>query len=782
MRRPAREAVTFAPGSGDNRAVDYDRAMPDTALPAEVKPEPGRTHPGIRVEDIDDQRRAAAFSAHRRSVCRDELCRLSAACGIGWIVLYQLLAWAAGGTWAAPLVTDAIYLLPIVAAAVFGVWAARSTTGRIAIVWRWLAASTICWLVGEVIWSVWGVWLSSDRVAAAAETDAKLPEVGIAFTVSYALLVPAAWFGFVYTRKLWRARALVDAALVALAVGAVGWRLIGSSDPVETDIIADLAYPAIGLAFLVALVGAGLARHRGIPCSILLAIVGYGFGVLADAGYAFADANNSFSDTSLVNAGWQAQAVFLTLGGLAAVRHPDVEPPVERFEHDRAFGAVLVSGLSVAVLVVIDQVRNHKVDSVWLLVTGLVVAGLLVRQALTTRERTRLAHRLDDALREQRRTAVTDGLTGLYNRPFFQALLGVEARRAAHGSARAGLILVDLDSFVRINAHHGRPAGDSVLVQVADRLRIAARPGDVLARYGGDEFACLLPQTDEEAAMEVAERFRQALRRTTIVVGSSASVEVTASFGVATTGGQPAEHPDADVAEPVLDMERLVRDADRALTDAKERGGDRVVVAGRADRRTVADDADVPPELAWLADRVDRVLSDHEHSTAVARWCLLVGGYLALDHIELRQVVAAGRLHDIGKFGVGAAILRKTEPLTEPEWGALRCHPEEGARLLRGVGGHAALAPLVAAHHERWDGLGYPEGIKGEAIPLGARIIAVCDSWAAMRVDRPYAPALDPRSARHEIEQARGTQFDPIVVDAFLALLDQDLIDDPAPL
>ncbi|MFI5953358.1 HD-GYP domain-containing protein [Cryptosporangium sp. NPDC051539] len=166
----------------------------------------------------------------------------------------------------------------------------------------------------------------------------------------------------------------------------------------------------------------------------------------------------------------------------------------------------------------------------------------------------------------------------------------------------------------------------------------------------------------------------------------------------------------------------------------------------------------------------------------MARWALLVGSYLALEHVELRQVVAAGRLHDIGKFGVGAAILRKTDPLTEAEWSALRCHPEEGARLLRGVGGHAALAPLVAAHHERWDGLGYPEGLKGEAIPLGARIIAVCDSWAAMRVDRPYAPALDARAAREEIERARGAQFDPIVVDAFLALLDQELIDDPAPL
>jgi two-component system cell cycle response regulator len=755
-------------------------------------------HPGIAgtadaTDDADDSRLRAAFGAHRRSVCRDEICRASAVAGLGWLVMYQLCAWAASGTSMAPLVTDGLYLLPIGACAVVAVYAARASQGRIAVVWRWLAASNLCWLLGEVLWSV-HVWTAPNRLVASTDTDMKSPVADLAFTLSYILLVPAAWYGFVQTRKLWRARAFLDASLVVLAVGSVGWRLMGTPDPAgSADLLSDLIYPALGLVFIIGLCSAGLAGHRGIPCSILLAMMGLGAGVVADSGYAVLDAGNRFTDASFVNLGWQAEAVLLVLAGVAAIRHPDLEPPPTRFDRDRAFGAVLVSGLVVAVLVGIDQIRNHKVETGWLVVTALVFVGLLARQVLTTRERTRLAKSLEGALREQKRTAVTDGLTGLHNRPFFQALLGVEARRALPGEGRAALILVDLDAFDQIYDHHGWTVGDTVLVQVADRLRTAARPGDVLARYGVEEFACLLPQTDEEAAMEVAERFRQALRRTPIAVSGADPVPVTGSFGVATTAAEPAAPADASMllnpetlpealVEPVLDMERLVRDADRALSDARERGGDRVVVAGRPGRRTLADDLDVPAELAWLADRVDRVLSDHEHSTAVARWCLLVGGYLALDHIELRQVVAAGRLHDIGKFAVGAAVLRKSDPLTDSEWGALRCHPDEGARLLRGVGGHAALAPLVAAHHERWDGLGYPAGLEGEAIPLGARIIAVCDSWAAMRVDRPYAPALDSVQARDEIEQARGTQFDPIVVDAFLALLDQDLIDDPAPL
>ena len=771
--------MTASPGSGGTRAVNHDGAASPGAIDA--------------AEGADELRLQAAFGAHRRSVCRDEICRLSAAIGLGWLLLYQLCAWAASGTSLAPLVTDGLYLVPIGACVVAAVLAARASRDRIAVVWRWLAASNLCWLIGEVGWSV-GVWTAPDRSAATTDTDLSAPVANIGFILSYALLVPAAWYGFVQTRKLWRVRAFLDGGLVMVAVGSVGWRLVGVADPAgSVDVLTELIYPALGVVFIVGLFSAGLAGHRGIPCSILLAMIGFGAGVLADSGYAFLDARNRLTDASLVNLGWQAQAVLLVLGGLAAVRHPDVEPPPVRFDRDRAFAAVLVSGLVVAVFVGLDQYRNHKVETVWLVVTALIFFGLLAREVLTTRERTRLAMSLENALREQKRTAVTDGLTGLYNRPFFQALLGVEARRALPGDRRAGLILVDLDAFDRINTDHGWGIGDTVLVQVADRLRTAARPGDVLARYGQEEFACLLPQTDEEATMEMAERFRHALRRTPIAVGGADMLAVTGSFGVATAVAEPSlpagpsmpTNPGSGLdaaVEPALDMERLVRDADRALSEARARGGDRVVVAGRAGRRTLTDDLDVPAELAWLADRVDGVLSDHEHSTAVARWCLLVGGYLALDHIELRQVVAAGRLHDIGKFAVGEAILRKAEPLTDAEWGALRCHPDEGARLLRGVGGHAALAPLVAAHHERWDGLGYPAGLEGEAIPLGARIIAVCDSWAAMRVDRPYAPALDALRARDEIERARGTQFDPIVVDAFLALLDQELIDDPAPL
>jgi HD-GYP domain-containing protein (c-di-GMP phosphodiesterase class II) len=193
-------------------------------------------------------------------------------------------------------------------------------------------------------------------------------------------------------------------------------------------------------------------------------------------------------------------------------------------------------------------------------------------------------------------------------------------------------------------------------------------------------------------------------------------------------------------------------------------------------------DPDLPPALVWLADQIDAKLSPEEHSTAVARWALLTGERLGLDAATLRRAAAAGRLHDIGKIHVDGSILAKPGHPNEEEWQQLRRHPDEGGRLLIEFGARPDLAPLVAAHHERFDGRGYPRGLAGEEIPIEARVIAVCDSWAAMRSHRSYARGLTVAEARVQIERGRGGQFDPAVADAFLALVDEGAIDELAPL
>ena len=148
----------------------------------------------------------------------------------------------------------------------------------------------------------------------------------------------------------------------------------------------------------------------------------------------------------------------------------------------------------------------------------------------------------------------------------------------------------------------------------------------------------------------------------------------------------------------------------------------------------------------------------------------------------LRRVAAAGRLHDIGKVAVPDRILTTCYPLTDEQWRHLRRHPGEGARLLTELGERPDLAAIVVAHHERYDGGGYPHRLAGADIPLEARIISVADAWAAMRADRPYAAALTVAQARQQIQEGRGSQFDPAVADTFLTLVDEGMIDDPAPL
>jgi HD-GYP domain-containing protein (c-di-GMP phosphodiesterase class II) len=184
--------------------------------------------------------------------------------------------------------------------------------------------------------------------------------------------------------------------------------------------------------------------------------------------------------------------------------------------------------------------------------------------------------------------------------------------------------------------------------------------------------------------------------------------------------------------------------------------------------------ASVPQSLVdylwYAADHVDRCMSGQEHSSAISRWSAVLSRAMGLDPVTAWRLELAGRLHDIGKIVVPAEILGKREGLTAGEWRLLREHPEHGARMARLVPGLDGVAELIRQHHERFDGTGYPDGLRGAEISMESRIIAVCDSWAAMRSDRAYQPALAEDRARDQLRTGRGSQFDPELVDLFLDL------------
>jgi diguanylate cyclase (GGDEF)-like protein len=354
-----------------------------------------------------------------------------------------------------------------------------------------------------------------------------------------------------------------------------------------------------------------------------------------------------------------------------------------------------------------------------------------------------------------------DPLTGLRNRRDFEPRVQRDIERGGPENA-VSVLICDLDNFKRVNDTLGHEAGDDVLRRFADLLIRSTRGSDVPTRLGGEEFAIVLRDTDNAAALLVAERLRQAVREefTDFPVGVSVSI------GLAASGD------DLATAEEVL------RAANRALRVAKRLGRDRSVpyhahTIGLLDnlRQATGTTAEQLAAAMLLAETLDlRDPATSRHSQTVGRLAERTGRQLGWATSRVERLRAAGVLHDIGKLGISDAVLLKPSSLDDDEWGEMHRHPEIGARILE----HANLrdiADWVRAHHERVDGRGYPQGISGSAIPAEARVLAVADAYEAMTTDRPYHTRLSADAAEAELRRGAGTQFDAAVVEALLAAI-----------
>ena len=370
----------------------------------------------------------------------------------------------------------------------------------------------------------------------------------------------------------------------------------------------------------------------------------------------------------------------------------------------------------------------------------------------------RSVHRALEAMRLAR----TDPLTGLGNARHFNERLEAELQAARSRGAPLTVCLLDLDDFKRINDVHGHPVGDAVLAGVAGRLR---QDGEAF-RIGGDEFALLLPDCDEEDGIEIG---RRVIDR---VVSADHGTGVHLSVSVALSS----------FPRHAVDASELVRLADRALYQAKDEGKNRVGtqladVAELDELRRLAGEPDRTARLraaASLAQAVDeRDAYTGRHSFAVGELAGRLASRLGLAPADIELTRLAGRLHDLGKLAIPEDVLKKRGPLSEHERRLLERHCQIGFRMLDSLGVEP-VASWVLHHHERWDGDGYPSGLAGPAIPLGARIIFVADAFDAMTSDRVYRRGVSSRSAVAELERCAGSQFDPQVVAAFKAELGDD--------
>ncbi len=364
---------------------------------------------------------------------------------------------------------------------------------------------------------------------------------------------------------------------------------------------------------------------------------------------------------------------------------------------------------------------------------------------------------------------MVDALTRIASHRVFQDRLVHECERAYRFGDTFMLALLDLDNFRAVNDRYGHRTGDLVLLDLARRVNAQLRDIDLIARFGGDRFAMILPHTYDKGGVQLAERIRQNVAGWVFFTEEGAEIRLTASLGLCSYPSDGTAAPD------------LVAVADKALMFAKAMGGNQIQLYRELPARETPDNVIPMPHsgreaiVRSLAAAVDiRDGYTHTHSNLVSALAAAVSRRLGLTEAEVGRVSVGALLHDVGKIGIPDSILTKEGSLTSEEWRCIQQHPVLGMEIMAQAPELTDVTPLVLHHQERYDGTGYPAQLSGSDIPLGARIIAAADAYHAIISDRPYRSRRSHRDAVRELNRCSGAQFDPEIVDKLLSVLDTD--------
>jgi diguanylate cyclase (GGDEF)-like protein/putative nucleotidyltransferase with HDIG domain len=370
--------------------------------------------------------------------------------------------------------------------------------------------------------------------------------------------------------------------------------------------------------------------------------------------------------------------------------------------------------------------------------------------------------------------SITDSLTLLYNHGYFCKTLPEQLKKV--GSSELSLLMIDLDLFKLFNDLYGHFEGDVALKTVGSILKRIVGDKGIICRYGGEEFTVLLPYYDSKKAFELAEKIRLEIQSTFLNKSDVTQRFLTASIGVCT---YPHAAPSA---------EELLKRADWAMYNAKNNGKNQTVIytpnvepASKSSIEIGEEKTVKPAHIATvyaLTAAIDA--KDHYtfgHSQRVADYTMALAKAVGLDKSHLGIVKEAALLHDIGKIGIPENILTKTGKLNNVEYNILKGHVEMSITIIKHLPSLNHVIPAVIGHHERWDGKGYPRGLKGENIPLLARCLAITDAFDALTSDRPYRKRISVEAALKEIKTSTGTQFDPTLANLFINLVLDGIID-----
>ncbi len=363
--------------------------------------------------------------------------------------------------------------------------------------------------------------------------------------------------------------------------------------------------------------------------------------------------------------------------------------------------------------------------------------------------------------------ATTDSLTGLTNRRVFMEELTKEAARSSRYHRNFSLLMVDIDHFKWVNDTHGHQSGDAVLRSMGGILKDQLRVVDLVARYGGEEFAILLPETDASGVKLVGDRLRRAIAQTPFLLPDGKEIELTVSIGIASfplCARIPSE---------------LIKRADQALYVSKEAGRNQVHLYSDVLKAQFETN---PMEIAAMLNsdlnNMNVIITAlnlktscfHSHSEKVKNYAALMAHALYLNDGDKEALRLASLLHDIGIVTIPEIILNKPGALTPEEWLVVKQHPITGAEIIENVSALQHLSPIIRSHHERYDGSGYPEGLKGNEIPHLSRIIAVANTFTAMTSDLLWRKAISKEEALNRLKGLAGSQLDPEIVEAFFRI------------
>jgi diguanylate cyclase (GGDEF)-like protein/putative nucleotidyltransferase with HDIG domain len=397
---------------------------------------------------------------------------------------------------------------------------------------------------------------------------------------------------------------------------------------------------------------------------------------------------------------------------------------------------------------------SYSTDDMDLLVTVASEAGVVMENAQLYAKARERAH--------------TDELTGLFNHRYFHERLDEEISRCSRFGDIFSLVFLDMDLFKAYNDIYGHLAGDDMLKQIGQYIKSSIRGIDMAFRYGGDEFTVILPQASLEDSCKVAERIRKRIE----VEMDSKGAPLTCSLGI-------ASWPTDGVMR-----EEIIQAADASLYYAKQTGRNRICLASEIITSEVLSMGTKPDRepgilstiyaLAATVDAKDHYT--HSHSKKVSKYATDIAEALGYSQEKIATLRAAALLHDIGKIGVSDRVLLKAGPLSDEDWEPIRAHPKLGVAILKHVESLSGCLAAIQYHHERYDGTGYPAGLKGDNIPLDARIMAVADSYDAMTSLRPYRQGkFTSEQALAELKHCAGAQFDPKIIEVFATLSERQL-------